>query len=105
MNIYKLSELSDEKKAFIMKRAEHDISEQMILAKEVSDDIRKRGDEAVLEYTAKFDRVNLTADAIKVKPEEIEEGYERLDTETLEAIKYAAKNIRNFHEKQMPEVM
>ncbi len=105
MNIYKLSELSDEKKAFIMKRAEHDISEQMILAKEVSDDIRKRGDEAVLEYTAKFDRVNLTADAIKVKPEEIKEGYERLDKETLEAIKYAAKNIRNFHEKQMPEEM
>ena len=105
MNIYKLSELTSEKKEFIMKRAESDISEQMKFAKEVSDDIRKRGDEAVLEYTAKFDHVTLSADEMKVKPEEIEAGYERLDTETREAIEYAVKNIRNFHSKQMPEEM
>jgi len=105
MNVYKLSELTKEQKAFIMKRAEIDISEHMQLAKEVSDDIRVRGDEAVLEYTAKFDRVELKADSIKVKPEEIEEGYNRLDEKTREAIEYAAKNIRDFHEKQMPEEM
>ncbi len=105
MNVYKLSELTEEKRDFIMKRAEIDISGHMQLAKEVSDDIRKRGDEAVLEYTAKFDRVELTKDRIKVKPEEIEDGYNRLDDKTREAIVYAAKNIRNFHEKQMPEEM
>ncbi len=105
MNIYKLSELSEEKKQFIMKRAETDISEHMKLATEVSNDIRVRGDEAVLEYTAKFDKVTLTQDQIKVKPEEIEAGYERLDAETREAIAYAYKNIHNFHEKQLPEEM
>lgn len=105
MNIYKLSELTDEKRNFIMKRAEKDISEHMKLAKEVSDDVRKRGDEAVIEYTSKFDRVDLTADSMRVKPEEIEAAYKRLDAETKEAIEYAAKNIRNFHEKQMPEEM
>lgn len=86
-----------------MKRSETDISEQMKIAKEVSDDIRKRGDEAVLEYTAKFDHVTLTADNIKVKPEEIEAGYNRLDSKTLKALEYAYKNIYNFHEKQLPE--
>lgn len=105
MNIYKLSEMTAEKKEFIMKRAETDISEQMKIAREVSDDIRKRGDEAVLEYTAKFDHVTLTADQMKVKPEEIEAGYNNLDIETREAIEYAVKNIRNFHAKQMPEEM
>lgn len=105
MNIYKLSEMTDEKKNFVMKRAEIDISEHMKLAKEVSDDIRVRGDEAVIEYTAKFDKVALTRDKIKVTPEEIEAGYLRLDDETRDAIAYAAKNIRNFHEKQMPEEM
>lgn len=105
MNIYKLSEMTDEQKNFVLKRAEHDISEQMQLAKEVSDDIRVRGDAAVLEYTAKFDRVELTKDRIKVKPEEIDAGYNRLDKETREAIEYAAKNIHNFHEKQLPEEM
>ena len=105
MNIYKLSEMTEEQKNFVLKRAELDISEQMKLAKEVSDDIRVRGDKAVLEYTAKFDRVELTQDRIKVKPEEIEAGYARLDNGTREAIEYAAKNIHNFHEKQLPEEM
>lgn len=105
MNIYKLSELTGEKKEFIMKRAEKDISEHMKLAIEVSDDVRDRGDKAVLEYTSKFDKVEIPDGRMKVKPEEIEAAYKRLDKETREAIEYAAKNIRNFHEKQMPEEM
>ena len=104
-NIYKLSEMTAEQKDFIMRRAELDITEQMQVAKEVSDDIRKRGDEAVLEYTAKFDRVQLTADQMKVTPEEIEAGYQNCDPETREAIAYAYKNIYDFHEKQLPEEM
>lgn len=104
-NIYKLSEMTKEQYDFVMKRAELDITEQMKIAKEVSDDIRDRGDEAVLEYTAKFDRVQLTADKMKVTEEEIEAGYNRLDNETREAIEYAYKNIYDFHEKQLPEEM
>ena len=105
MNIYKLSELDQATKEFIMKRAETDISEQMKIAKEVSDDVRARGDAAVIEYTAKFDRVSLTPKTMKVTPEEIDTAYRRLDAKTREAIEYAAKNIHNFHEKQLPEEM
>ncbi|NLY43922.1 MAG: histidinol dehydrogenase [Clostridiaceae bacterium] len=105
MNIYKLKELSEEKKNFILRRAEIDITEHMKLALEVSERIRKEGDAAVLEYTEKFDKVKLTQDTIKVKPEEIEEGYRRLDPKVRETIEYAAKNIRSFHEKQLPEEM
>lgn len=104
-NIYKLSEMTKEQYDFVMRRAELDITEQMKIAKEVSDDIRARGDEAVLEYTAKFDRVQLTAESMKVTPEEIEEGYKNCKAETREAIEYAYKNIYDFHEKQLPEEM
>ena len=104
-NIYKLSEMTPEKKEFIMKRAELDITEQMKIAKEVSDDIKLRGDAAVLEYTEKFDHVKLTAAQMKVTPEEIETGYNNCDKETREAIEYAYKNIYDFHEKQLPEEM
>ncbi len=104
-NIYKLSEMTAEQYDFIMKRAELDISEQMRVAKEVSDDIRKRGDAAVLEYTEKFDHVKLSAQDMKVTQKEIEEGYENCDKETREAIEYAYKNIYDFHEKQLPEEM
>ncbi len=104
-NIYELGKMTKEQYDIIMKRAEQDITEQMKIAKEVSDDIRDRGDEAVLEYTAKFDKVQLTADTMRVTEEEIEAGYKRLDTETREAIEYAYKNIYDFHEKQLPEEM
>ena len=49
-NIYELSKMTKEQYDFIMKRAELDITEQMKVAKEVSDDVKARGDEAVLEY-------------------------------------------------------
>ena len=99
-NIYELSKMTKEQYDFIMKRAELDITEQMKVAKEVSDDVKARGDEAVLEYTAKFDRVQLTADKMKVTPEEIEAGYNNLDKETREAIEYAYKNMKsNFRRK------
>ena len=105
MNIHVWNELDSEKKSFILKRAEQDISEQMKVAAEVSEDVRKNGDGAVLKYTEKFDRVKLTRDCIKVTQAEIDAGYERLEPKTREAIAYAAKNIRDFHEKQLPEEM
>lgn len=105
MNIFKLNEMTAEQLNKIMKRAETDITGHMAVAKEVSDDVKKRGDDALIDYTAKFDKVHLTIDSIKVKPEEIEAGYNNLDVKTREAIEYAAKNIKNFHAKQMPEEM
>ena len=99
-NIYELSKMTKEQYDFIMKRAELDITEQMKVAKEVSDDVKARGDEAVLEYTAKFDRVQLTADKMKVTPEEIEAGYNNLDKETREAIRtYTISMKSNFRRK------
>lgn len=105
MNIYKLSEMTAEEKNRIMKRAETDITEQMKLAKEVSDEVKRDGDKAVLKYTEKFDGVTLSQGKIKVTQAEIDEAYERLDRETRDAIEYAYKNIYDFHEKQLPEEM
>lgn len=105
MKIRVWKDCTEEEKRFVMKRAEQDISEQMKLAVEVSDDIRDHGDAAVLKYTEKFDHVTLAQNSIKVTAEEIEEGYQRLDSEIRDSIAYAAKNIRDFHSKQMPEEM
>lgn len=105
VNIYKLKELSEDKKKYILKRAEIDISEHIKLATEVSEDIRVNGDNALLKYIEKFDKVKLGKDNLKVAEEEIDRGYERLDNKIRDTIEYAAKNIKYFHEKQMPEDM
>lgn len=105
MKIREWSKLSDNEKQFVLKRAEIDISEYIGTATEVSEAVRKNGDAALIKYTEKFDRVKLTADSIKVTPEEIEKGYNSVSEEVRGAITYAAKNIRDFHEKQMPDEM
>lgn len=105
MNIYELSKMTNEEKVRIMKRAETDITEQMKIAKEISDEVKECGDEAILTYTEKFDGVKLTADTMKVTQEEIDAAYDRLNRETRDAIEYAYKNIYDFHEKQLPEEM
>ncbi len=105
MNIFKLNEMTSEEKSKIMKRAETDITSHMILAKEVSDDVKANGDAALVKYTAMYDKVTLEQNNIKVTEQEIEDGYNRLDPKVRGAIEYAAKNIKNFHEKQLPEEM
>ena len=62
-------------------------------------DVKKRGDEAVLEYTARFDRCQL--DSLAVTAEEIEEAMHQVEPEFLEVLHKAAANIREFHTAQV----
>lgn len=101
--VIELKKISSELKVKIMKRAEEDISEQMKIAREIADEVKANGDQAVIKYTEKFDKAKLTPETIKVTQEEIEEGYKRVSAEYREALEFAANNIRIFHQKQMPE--
>ena len=64
-------------------------------------DIREKGDEALFDYTLKFDGFKLTKDTIIVSKKEIEEAYAELDPEYIDVIRKAAENIRQFHAKQL----
>ena len=62
-------------------------------------DVRARGDEALFEYTARFDKAQLTS--LEVSPAEIDEAFETVEPEFLDILREAAANIRLFHEKQV----
>jgi len=66
-------------------------------------DVRARGDAAVLEATAKFDRFQLTAEGMAVTAEELAEARSACDPDTIDALELAARRIRAFHEKQVPD--
>ncbi|PIW26730.1 MAG: histidinol dehydrogenase [Rhodospirillales bacterium CG15_BIG_FIL_POST_REV_8_21_14_020_66_15] len=66
-------------------------------------DVKARGDAAVLEYTRRFDRFDLTAGTMAVTAEEVDAARGRCTDETLSALATAAGRIRAFHEKQLPE--
>lgn len=63
--------------------------------------VRKRGDEALFEYTERFDRCKLNADSIRVTKEEIKAAYEAVDPELVRVMQKSADNIRRYHEKQL----
>lgn len=65
-------------------------------------DIRERGDEALLEYTSEFDRLDLTAGEMRINEDEIRASLERADSQTLQALTLARDRIRAHHLRQMP---
>lgn len=65
---------------------------------EILEDVINRGDEALFEYTQKFDGVRL--DSIEITQKEMDEAIEAIDKDLLKVIKRAAENIRIYHEKQ-----
>lgn len=65
--------------------------------------VRARGDDALTEYTERFDRLTLTPDRFRLSAEEIDERAAQASSESVAALKEAAKRIRSFHEKQRPE--
>lgn len=70
------------------------------LVDRIVQDIRSRGDVAVLEYTAKIDNVTLSVAGMEVAAEEIAQALTEIDSELLATLKRAADNIRRFHEEQ-----
>src|SRR5210317_425294 len=65
-------------------------------------DVRARGDAAVLELTAKFDRMDITADQLRFGPAEIHAEIAKVSDADRAALELAADRIRAYHERQMP---
>ena len=64
-------------------------------------DVATRGDEALLEYTARFDRLEVSdASALRVGADELAAAADDIEPELLASLRAAADNIRDFHEKQ-----
>ncbi len=67
---------------------------------EIIADVRADGDKALIAYSKKFDRCDLTPETMRVSKEEIRAAYASLDPALIEVMKKAAQNIRVYHEKQ-----
>ena len=84
----------------LLKRTTDDYSEQEAVVKEIIKDVHDRKDDALFEYTKKFDKADISADNVRVTPDEIEEAYGEVDEELINVIRKAIENIKTFHEKQ-----
>ncbi|MBA5778214.1 histidinol dehydrogenase [Stappia sp. F7233] len=69
----------------------------------ILEDVKARGDAALLDYTARFDRLQAASvNELKVSEAEISAAFERVDGETLKALELARDRIASHHARQMP---
>ena len=84
----------------LLKRSPNNYGQYEQGVQEILAHVKAEKDQAVFEYTKKFDHAEITADNIKVTEEEIEEAYKEVDPKLVEIIRKALRNIRTYHEKQ-----
>jgi histidinol dehydrogenase len=65
-------------------------------------DVKARGDAALLEYTARFDRLNLAAAGLRLPAERIEQAMGRAPAKAVAALQLAATRIAEYHKRQVP---
>lgn len=101
----RIIDLSEETKQNILedllKRSPNNYSQYESAVSEIVEKVKRDRDQALFDYTLKFDKFSLNAHNIQVTGQEIEEAYKKLDSELIEVIRHSADNIRNFHAKQL----
>lgn len=73
------------------------------IVKDIITEVRSKGDNALIEYTSRFDRVTLTPDKIRVSAGEVARALKEVSSEDLEALTLARDRIHSHHQKQLPE--
>lgn len=84
----------------LLKRGPNSYGEFESRVNDIIQNVREKRDEAVFEYTLKFDGATIDQDNIRVTEEEIKEAYEQVDPKLLDVIRKALVNIRDYHAKQ-----
>lgn len=67
----------------------------------IVEDVRRRGDEALIEYTARFDSVELKPSELRIDEAALNRSADRVDKRVLAALREAIGNVRAFHQNQV----
>ena len=84
----------------LLKRSPNSYGEFESRVNDIIQNVREKRDEAIFEYTLKFDGATINQDNIRVTEKEIKEAYEQVDPKLLDVIRKALVNIRDYHAKQ-----
>lgn len=84
----------------LLKRSTNDYGEYEKVVAEIIEQVKSHKEEAIFEYSRKFDKCELTKETFEVTRAEIEEAYTQIDAHFIEVMKASAANIRAYHEKQ-----
>lgn len=102
MRIVKLTEQERENiLENLLQRSPNQYGKYEATVNEILEEVKQRKDQALFDYTAKFDGVPITADTFQVTQKEIDEAYSQVDPHLVEIIRKSLKNIQEYHRKQV----
>ncbi|MEM8748918.1 MAG: histidinol dehydrogenase [Pseudomonadota bacterium] len=101
--LHDLALMSAEERETLLRRAEDDLAPFIEKVLPIIEEVKTRGDAALVEFAARFDNAVFDVETLKASDADFEEAYAKLDPEFVEVLRYSADNIRRFHERQVPE--
>jgi histidinol dehydrogenase len=84
----------------LLKRSTNDYGDYEKTVADIIENVKTRKEEAIFEYSLKFDKCNMTKESFKVTRAEIDAAYSELDEHFIQVMKDSAANIKAYHEKQ-----
>lgn len=85
----------------LVNRCDVDFSTQDETVRQIIERVKKEGDDAVVALTNQFDQTDYSVEDLRVTEEEIQQAYDAVQLDELEALKLAADNIERYHQKQV----
>lgn len=84
----------------LLKRSTNDYGDYEKVVADIIENVKTRKEDAVFEYSLKFDKCTTTRETFQVTREEIDAAYQELDAHFIQVMRDSAANIRTYHEKQ-----
>ncbi len=97
------SEASIELKRICDRTHDEQIVHKEATVQQVLQEVRRKGDRAVLHFTEEFDHVTLAPEELRVSGSELDAAYQQVPKELLDAIRLACKNVEAFHSQRVPK--
>ncbi len=102
IRIVDLSRLTRGERNKLLSRPTTDMTAYLEKVKPIIEEVREKGDAALVAYTKKFDGADVTVSTLQCSEKEFEEAEKQVSSEVKEAIRFSADNIRRFHKTQLP---
>ena len=84
----------------LLKRSTNDYGDYEAIVADIIENVKTRKEEAIFEYSLKFDKCLTTKETFQVTKAEIDAAYAEIDAQFIQVMKASAENIRAYHEKQ-----
>ena len=101
--LHDLSKMSAEEREQLLMRAEDDLTPFMEKVAPIIRAVREEGDAALVRFAKDFDGAEFGQSTIAASDQDFTDAYAELDEKFIDVLRYAADNIRRFHEQQIPE--